>query len=450
MMESADKKSSRLQDLRTALESGTMRGVHRMINALHPAEIASLLESLPPARREVAWELVDPEDEGEVLVELNDEVRASLISGMDADELVAAMEGMELDDLADIMGDLPEAVNRQVLRSLEHQDQDRLRAVLAYPEDTAGGLMNTDAVTVRPDVVLEVVLRYLRARGGVPERTDQLFVVGRDDRYLGSLSISQLLTHDPQRTVAELMNTSVEPIPADLPETEVASIFEDRDLLSAAVVNDAGALVGRITIDDVVDVIRDQAEHSMMRLAGLDEEEEMFAPVIKSARRRAIWLGVNLATAFLAAGVVGLFQATIDQIVVLAVLMPIVASMGGIAGSQTLTLVIRGMALGQIERSNARWLIFKEVAVGILNGFGWALVVAAAVVLWFRTWEIAAIIGVALVINLLVAAMAGVGIPLILKRLRIDPALAGSVVLTTITDVIGFTAFLGLGTLFLT
>ncbi|HUO82640.1 MAG TPA: magnesium transporter [Gammaproteobacteria bacterium] len=449
-MESTDKKEFRLQALRTALESGTMRGIHRMINALHPAEIASLLESLPPARREVVWELVDPEDEGEVLVELNDEVRANLISGMDADELVAAMEGMELDDLADIMGDLPEAVNRQVLRSLEQQDRERLRAVLAYPEDTAGGLMNTDTVTVRPDVVLEVVLRYLRARGGLPERTDQLFVVDRNDEYLGSLAIGQLLTQDPQRTVAELMDTSIEAINANLPEAEVASIFEDRDLLSAAVVDDNGALLGRITIDDVVDVIRDQADHSMMRMAGLDEDEDMFAPVIKSARRRAVWLGVNLATAFLAAWVVGLFQATIEKVVVLAVLMPIVASMGGIAGSQTLTLVIRGMALGQVARSNAQWLIFKEIAVGLLNGLGWALVVALAVVLWFRTWEVGAIIAAALVINLLIAAIAGVGIPLVLKRLRIDPALAGTVILTTVTDVIGFMAFLGLGAFFLT
>jgi magnesium transporter len=449
-MESTDKKEFRLQALRTALESGTMRGIHRMINALHPAEIASLLESLPPARREVVWELVDPEDEGEVLVELNDEVRANLISGMDADELVAAMEGMQLDDLADIMGDLPEAVNRQVLRSLEQQDRERLRAVLAYPEDTAGGLMNTDTVTVRPDVVLEVVMRYLRARGGLPERTDQLFVVGRNDEYLGSLAIGRLLTHDPQRTVAELMDTSVEAINANLPEAEVASIFEDRDLLSAAVVDDRGALVGRITIDDVVDVIRDQADHSMMRMAGLDEDEDMFAPVFKSARRRAVWLGVNLATAFLAAWVVGLFQATLEEVVVLAVLMPIVASMGGIAGSQTLTLVIRGMALGQVARSNARWLIFKEIAVGLLNGFAWALVVALAVLLWFRTWEVGAIIAAALVINLLFAAIAGVGIPLLLKRLRIDPALAGTVILTTVTDVIGFMAFLGLGAFFLT
>jgi magnesium transporter len=360
------------------------------------------------------------------------------------------MEGMELDDLADIMGDLPEAVNRQVLRSLEQQDRERLRAVLAYPEDTAGGLMNTDTVTVRPDVVLEVVMRYLRARGGLPERTDQLFVVGRNDEYLGSLAIGRLLTQDPQRTVAELMDTSVEAINANLPESEVASIFEDRDLLSAAVVDDRGALVGRITIDDVVDVIRDQADHSMMRMAGLDEDEDMFAPVFKSARRRAVWLGVNLATAFLAAWVVGLFQATLEEVVVLAVLMPIVASMGGIAGSQTLTLVIRGMALGQIARSNARWLIFKEIAVGLLNGFAWALVVALAVLLWFRTWEVGAIIAAALVINLLFAAIAGVGVPLLLKRLRIDPALAGTVILTTVTDVIGFMAFLGLGAFFLT
>ncbi len=441
---------SRLRALWTALEGGKGRQVQQMLNSLHPAEVALMLESLPPTERQIVWDLVDPADEGEVLLEVNDEVRTGLISGMDEDELVAASHGMELDDLADFIADLPEAVTQQVLRSMDQRDRERLQRVLAYPEDSAGGLMNTDTVTVRPDVTLEVVARYLRVRGEIPERTDSLFVVNRDDKYLGSLYLTRVLTEDQHRTVAELMNTDIAGIPAQLAASEVASLFENRDLLSAAVVDDTGHLVGRITVDDVVDVIREQADHSIMSMAGLDEHDDMFAPVVASARRRAVWLGVNLATAFVAAWVVGLFQATIEQVVVLAVLMPIVASMGGIAGSQTLTLIIRGLALGQVQSSNTAWLLFKEGAVGVLNGLGWALVVAVAVVLWFQTWKIGPIIAAAIVINLIIAALAGVGIPLLLKRLSIDPALAGSVVLTTVTDVVGFMSFLGLGTLFLT
>jgi len=442
--------ASRLQALRSALEAGTLKPVKRMINALHPAETADLIESLRPAERQLLWELVPSEDEGDVLLELNDEVRASVLEYMDEAEIVAAADGMELDDLADFIVDLPETVTRQVLHSMDQQDQDRLQAVLAYPDDTAGGLMNPDAVTVRPDVSLEVVLRYLRLRGGVPEKTDTLFVVNRNDRYLGALPLTVLLTADPAMAVSEVMLSEPVPLLADTPEEEVAKQFSDRDLLSAAVVDQNDRLLGRITIDDVVDVIREQGEHSLMSMAGLDEDEDMFAPVITSARRRAVWLGVNLATAFLAAWVVGRFQATLDEVVVLAILMPIVASMGGIAGSQTLTLMIRGLALGQVERSNASWLMNKEVLVGMLNGVGWAALVALTVIFWFGDWRIGAVIAVALVINLVVAAVAGVGVPLALRRFGVDPALAGSVVLTTVTDVIGFAAFLGLGTLLLT
>ena len=449
-METKQQQETKLEALRNALHAGTLRQVSRMINSLHPAEIAQLLESLPPAEREVAWDLCDPDDEGEVLLEVNDEVRAKLISGMDAQELVAATEGLEMDDLADLLEDLPEAVTRQVLRSMDQQDRDRLRDVLAFPEDSAGGLMNTDTITVRPDVTLEVVLRYLRLHGKVPEKTDCLFVVNRQDEYLGCLYLTRLLTEDQHRTVAEVMDSEVEGIDAFTPAIEVAHLFENRDLLSAAVTGEDNSLMGRITIDDVVDVIREEAEHSIMSSAGLDEEEDMFAPVVTSARRRAVWLGVNLATAFLAAWVIGLFQATLDKVVVLAILMPIVASMGGIAGSQTLILVTRGMALGHVERSNARWLMFKEIAVGLLNGLMWAFVVALATVFWFRNWEVGGVIAAALAINLLVAAFAGVTIPLALKRMNIDPALAGNVVLTTVTDVIGFMAFLGLGAIFLT
>jgi len=309
--------------------------------------------------------------------------------------------------------------------------------------------MNTDTVTVRPDVTLDVVQRYLRLRGHLPDRTDMLFVVNRYGQYLGSLGLANLLVSDPVATVAELMDTSVEGIVATVSASEVARRFEERDLVSAPVTDEDNRLLGRITVDDVVDVIREEAEHSLMSMAGLDEDEDMFAPVVTSARRRALWLGVNLATAFVAAGVVGLFEATIDQVVALAVLMPVVASMGGIAGGQTLTLMIRGLALGQVEKSNARWMMSKEIAVGILNGIFWALVIAAVVMLWFRSWQIGAVIAMAITINMFVAAISGVAIPLLLRRLGIDPALAGNVILTTVTDVVGFFAFLGLGAMLL-
>jgi magnesium transporter len=447
--ESRPAKLSRLATLRLALEQGAGRQVHRLVNSMHPAEVASLLESLPPAQREVVWDLVDPELEGDVLVELNEEVRADLIRDMETEELVAAAEGLEVDDLADLLADLPETVNQQLLRSMDSQDRERLSAVLAYDADTAGGLMNTDTVSIRPDVTLETVLRYLRMRGDIPEKTDSLFVVNRHDRYLGALHVTRLLTEDPERTVGEVMNTEVAGIAPGTPAGQVASLFQDRDLLSAAVVSPDGRLLGRITVDDVVDVIRDEADHSVMSMAGLDEEADMFAGVVPSARRRGVWLGVNLGTAFLAAWVVGLFESTIEDIVALAVLMPIVASMGGVAATQTLTLIVRGLALGQIERANARWLLTKEVSVAMLNGVAWATVVAVVAFLWYRDWKIAGVIFAAMVVNLFAAALAGVTVPLVLKRFGVDPAVAGGVVVTTVTDVVGFASLLGLGTLVL-
>jgi magnesium transporter len=438
-------KTSRLQALREALDEGTRHKVHRQVNAMHPAEIASLLESLPPAQRELVWDLVEPELEGDVLVELNEEVRADLIRDMEADELVAAAEGLELDDLADLLHDLPENVHQTVLRSMDSRDRERLNAVLAYEPDTAGGLMNTDTVSVRPDVTLETVLRYLRMRGDVPDNTDSLFVVNRDDRYLGLLDLARLLTGDPERTVGEVMDGEAPGLTPDTPASAVASLFQDRDLLSAAVVDANGRLLGRITVDDVVDVIRDEAEHSVLSMAGLDETTDLFAGVVPSARRRGVWLGINLATAFLAAWVVGLFEATIQTIVALAVLMPIVASMGGVAATQTLTLMVRGLALGQVERANARWLLAKEIAVALLNGLAWSSVVAAVAFLWYGDARIAAVIFAAMLVNLFAAALAGVTVPLALKRYGVDPAVAGGVVVTTVTDVVGFASLLGLG-----
>ncbi|HDP89415.1 MAG TPA: magnesium transporter [Thioalkalivibrio sp.] len=437
----------RLQALTEALQSGTLSKVRRMLNALHAAEIAHLIESLPPSQREFVWELVEPENRGETLVHVGDEVRAGLIEAMETHELLAAAGTLDTDDLADLIQDLPGAVIGEVLRSMDKADRDRLEQVLFYDEDTAGGLMNVDTVTVRADVTLDVVLRYLRRRGEVPEATDSLIVVNRDEMYRGVLPLTVLLTSDLDLTVAEVMDTSREPIPATMPATDVAKRFQDRDLISAAVINDDGRLLGRITIDDVVDVIRDHADHSVMSMAGLNEEDDIFAPVMSSARRRAFWLGTNLITAFLASWVIGQFQETLEKVVALAVLMPIVASMGGIAGSQTLTLVIRGLALGQVGKTNTRWLMAKELMVGVINGLTWAAVVALVAVFWFGDWEIGGIIAAALVLNLIAAALAGVTIPVVMKRVGIDPALAGSVVLTTVTDVIGFLAFLGLATM---
>jgi magnesium transporter len=442
--------STDLERVLAALKTGTVRQVQRLVGALHPAEVAHLLEALPPAKRRIVFDLVHDSDQGEVLVELPDDIRSGLVEGMDTNELVAATEAMDLDDLADFVADLPEAVTTQVLRSLSQRDRERLSAVLSYPEDSAGGLMNPDTISVRPDVTLEVVIRYLRMLGEMPDTTDAIFVVDRNDRYLGSLFVSRLLTRDPDSIVADVMDATFQPIPATMADSEVAKEFQDRDLVSAPVVDEQGKLLGQITVDDVVDVIQEQADEDMRRMAGLAEEDDMFAPVITSARRRAIWLGINLVTAFLASAVVGIFRPTLNKVVVLAVLMPIVASMGGIAGSQVVTLMVRGLALGRVQDSNARWLLAKEVGVALLNGAGWATVVALGTMAFFADWQVGAIIGAALIINLLVAALAGFAVPLALMKLRIDPALAGTVVLTTVTDCVGFAAFLGLGTIFLT
>ena len=451
MTDSADTQTSesRLERLTRALDSGAASQIRSLLGNLHSAEIADLLESVPHGPREILWELTDPEDHGEILVQVNDEVRAGLIDNMETEALIAATEDLDADDLADLIKDLPGAVTREVLRAMDKQNRERLVTVLHYPEDTAGGLMNVDMVTVRADVTLDVVLRYLRLHIDIPDTTDSLFVVDRDDHFKGILSLSALLTNDPGKRVAEVMKHDTAGIPADMPDAEVARMFENHNLVSAPVLGKRGQLIGRITIDDVVDVIREDADHSLLSMAGLDEEDDTFAPVIKSARRRAVWLGINLFTAFLASWVIGLFQATIEQVVALAVLMPIVASMGGIAGSQTLIIVIRGMALGQIGASNARWLMYKELAVSALNGIAWAMVVAVISALWFKNPDIGYIIGAALIINLLCAALAGLTIPFLLTRLNIDPAHAGTVLLTTVTDVVGFLVFLGLGTIFL-
>lgn len=448
-MDQLANEQSVLGALREALGSGTMRAARRMVAGLRPGEIARLLESLPVAERRLVWELVNRDIEGEVLVELSDEVRDNLIRGMDVDQVVAATEGMAVDDLADLVIDLPEAITRQVLRSLDREDREELREVLAYPEDSAGGLMDTDTMSVRPDVSVEVVLRYLRAHDELPDRTDLLFVVDRDNHFQGTVALTSLLVAEPNAIIEDLIAPDAISVNAMTGALDVARVFEDRDLLSIAVVDDDNLLVGRITVDDVIDVIRDEAEHSIMGAAGLDEDHDLFAPVFQSSRRRAFWLGINLLTAFVAASVVDLFQTTIDKVVLLAVLMPIVPSMGGVAGTQTLTIITRAIALGQIEASNALYVLRREVLVGVINGVFWALLVAVVTAVWFGTWDIGLLIAVALAVNLFVAALCGYCIPLVLGRLRVDPALAGGVILTTITDVVGYGVFLGLGAAFL-
>ncbi len=448
-METREHTLANLRLLREKLGSDGMSSARILVGSLHPAEVARLLESLPLHERAVIWEMVDPEDEGDVLVEINEEVRDGLIKGMETDDLIAAAEGLELDDLADLVADLPEAVTREVLRSLDHQDRERLNQVLAYDEDSAGGLMNVDIVTVRPDVTLGVVARYLRARGDIPDSTDSIYVVNRNNEYFGSLYLSRLITSDPDLFVAEVMSTDILPIPAHTPSDEVVWEFENRDLLSAPVVDDDFRIVGRITVDDIVDVIREEAEHSLMSAAGLDEEDDMFAPAAKSAKRRALWLGVNLCTALVVASVVDLFQTTIDKIVLLAVLMPIVPSMCGVAGTQSLVITTRALALGQVDRSNAGGILRKEVLVGMLNGLAWSLVIGTFTYLWFENWRIGVVIAAAMITNLIVAAGAGFGVPLLLRSVGIDPAIAGGVVLITVTDVVGYMSFLGFATWFL-
>jgi len=449
-MSRGEHQSKKLKHLGAALESGALAQVRRILNNdLQAADVAHLLESSPPKERNLLWGLIEDDNEGEVLQNLSDELQSWVMNRMSAQEVANAMTDLDTDDVADLLQNLPNTVTQEVLTSMDSQDRARIEVALSYPEDSAGGLMNTDTITVRPDITLEVVLRYLRRHRSLPDMTDNLLVVNRRDEFIGLLAINKILVSDTDTTVREVMSTDIVTISATMEDTDVARLFERHDLISAPVVDKhSGKLLGRITIDDVVDVIREDADHSLMSMAGLDEDEDTFAPALKSSRRRAVWLGINLLTAFMASAVIGLFEATIEQLVALAVLMPIVASMGGIAGSQTLTLIIRGQAIGHIDASNVRWLLSREFLVGASNGILWALVVASATYFWFHDYKISLIIGAAIIINLVVAVMAGAFLPIWLKRLNIDPALAGSVLLTTITDVVGFFAFLGLAATF--
>jgi magnesium transporter len=436
------------QSISNAIDSGSLKQVSRIINkGLSASDIAHLLESSPPKQRKIIWQLVNADLHGDVLQYLSEDVQSYFLSKLNPQELINATEDLDTDDLADILQNLPEQVIGEVLDSMDSQDRERVEEILGYPEDTAGGLMDTDTITIRADISIEVVLRYLRRHRALPDTTDSLLVVSRKDVLIGSLPITKLLVSNLGATVREVMDTNAITINVNMSDSEVATLFERQDLVTAPVVNDEGVLLGRITIDDVVDVIREGADHSLMSMAGLDEEEDTFAPVRITAKRRAVWLGINLITAFIASAVIGIFEDTIEQVVALAVLMPIVASMGGIAGSQTLTLVIRGMAVGQISSNNLKWLLNREFLVGVINGLIWAVVVSVCAMFWFNDPRIGAVIAAALMINLVVAAFAGTALPYFLKSRNIDPALAGGVILTTITDVVGFLSFLGLATI---
>ena len=437
----------RLTELLEREASGRLR---ETLNALHPAEVADWFESLPARDRDPAWGCIDPGMRHDVLAEIEDAVRAGRLLSMRPEELAALAAHLDEDDAVDILQELPEEVMEDVLEAMAAQDRERLERALAYPEDSAGGLMNRDTISVRADVTVEVVQRYLRRLGDIPRATNRLMVVDREGRLLGTIRLADLLIRDDDEAVASFMQADVAPISADLPANEVSKLFERRDYISAPIVDVEGRLLGRITVDDVVDLIRDEEERSFMQMAGLDEEDDLFGPIGAAARRRLVWLGTNLATALVAAWVIGRFDETIEQVVALAILMPVVASMGGIAGTQTLTIAIRGIALGQLGFHNARALLGKELMVGIINGLVWAAAVAAIAALWFRDPWLGAVVAGALLLNAVVAAVAGAALPLLLRRLSVDPALAGGVVLTTITDVVGFAAILGLGALALT
>ena len=439
-----------LQNLMTALEASDHDEAKHQIKELHPGEIALLFEAIQPKDRSILWPGIEISIQGEILKELSEDVQSQLIAEMSVDSLVKATEKLDTDDLADIVPNMPESAVHSLLLTLDFKHRERLNTVLSYPENSAGGLMNTDFITVRPDVSIRAVIRYLRLLKEMPVDTDQVFIVDRDFNYLGSLLITSLLTEDPGQMVEQFMsNDFSKPVRADTDESEVALLFEQRNLISAPVIDENNQLVGRITIDDVVDVIRDQAEHSVMSMVGLDEDEDVFAPIIQSSKKRSIWLGVNLITAFIAVYFIGLFEATLQQKIALAILMPVVASMGGIAGTQTLIIVTRGIATGRVTTANIKALINKEVAVSGLNGIIWSIVIGLITYYWFSDMLLSLIIALAIITNLVVAAFSGAFLPLLLSKLRIDPALAGGVILTTITDVIGFVAFLGLASLFI-
>ncbi|MGE4500990.1 MAG: magnesium transporter [Hydrogenovibrio sp.] len=437
------------EHLHQAVSEQNSEYIQELLHGLVPEEIAEILEATPPKERYSLWEQLPSDVQGEVLGHTNDEVRASLLGQLDKHEIVELTEELETDDIADIIQSLPEEDKAELLEKLPEQERVAVQTALSYPENTAGGLMSTDFIAVRSDVTLEVVIRLLRKVGSLPKDMVDLIVRDRDGKYQGALKLNDLLTHDGETLVSELVDPKRFAIKALTPDKEVANIFEKNDLISIAVVDERNHVLGRITIDDVVDIIREEAERTQMASAGLDDEEDLFAPPLRSAKRRSFWLGINLIAASLAATVISLFEASISEIVALAILMPMVASMGGVAGTQTATIVIRALATGKLGAKNSRKLIAKETLVGVLNGSLWCVLTGIAAWLWFQNGFLGAIFGAAMLINLTAAALAGAVIPLILNKLKIDPALATGLMLTTVTDSLGFFVFLGLATIVL-
>ena len=421
--------------------------IKRILSGMHPSDVAHSLESLPPKERKFLWSLIETKDEGEIISELHDEIQQELILEISPQELATIISDLELDEMVDILQILPKQKTTNILSVMSQRDRRRIKEALEYPEDSAGGLMNTDIISVRPKHNLEVVMRYLRAQRELPKNTDQIFVVSRENKYLGSLPITSILVSDPKLNVRELMETEIKPLEANLNDKDVSRLFEKNDWISAPVIDEKTRLIGRITIDDVVDVIMEDADQNFLGMAGV--AEDTFAAPARAARSRILWLSINLITALIASMTISLFQETIDEIVYLAILMPIVASMGGVAGTQTLTIMIRGLTLQQINKSNLRWLYKREVAVSIVNGVLLSMMVGGITYIWFGNVLIATLICIAMVVNLISSAIAGIFIPIILRKINQDPAIAGSVVVTTVTDVIGFFSFLSLATFFL-
>ncbi len=432
-----------------ALEDENQEALQGIFLNLEASEIVHLLESIPDSLRGGLWEYIPEELNGEVLVELGDVARVSLAKYLEHGKVVEAVSDLDTNDLADVIDTLPDEFGDAIRQSLDFHGLRNLEACLAFDEDTAGRLMETDAIAIRSDVSLEVILRYLRTKQTIPEHTIGLMVIDREGQYLGELPLSKLITSSPDKLVSEVMDTETLSIPPEMPQNELAVLFREHDLTSMPVVDENNKLIGRITLDDMIEILDEEADRQILGAVGLDEEEDLFSPVLPSAKRRLFWLGINLATAFLASWVIGLFEGTLEKVVALAVLMPIVASMGGIAGSQTLTLMIRGLAMGKISSSNQRWLAYKEITISVISGIVWAIVVGCISYLWFKDIRISLVLGSAMIINLAVAAIAGFSIPLLMKKAGIDPALAGGVALTTATDVVGFVSFLGLATIFL-
>ena len=435
--------------LSETLRKGKVDQVRRLLINLHAGEIANLLEALPIPERRIVWKLTDVALEGDILLEVSEDVRENLIGLTRDDELLLATEGMEIDDLADLIDPLPDTVTRQLLAGMDAQNRRRLEQVLSYDADTAGGLMNPDVLTLRTNITIDVAIRYIKMKKTLPQHTDNLIVVDYSNRYSGVVSIGDLITGDKDTLIADLTNTEATAIPVSMPASEVVALFEDRDLVSAAVVDTDNKVVGRITVDDVLDVLRREPRQERIGFSGASGEEDLYAPVLSSARKRASWLGVNLLTAFIAAWFISLFEDTLQQIIILAVLVPVVASMGGIAGIQTLMITIRGLATKRLTEGNPTMLLLKEASVGSLNGVIWAIIVATITILWVDDIGVGIIIAAAIIVNLICAAGAGVIIPIVLKKFGVDPALASSVVLTTITDIVGVVVFLGLATVFL-